>query len=101
MVDHNVKRLFKLIEPNVIDEMNILGINQASMVLYSSTGYDGTTNKTKYNQKFENEEQAPISRDANLFITTVSPLHLTSTQLKSNWTNVTPQSVRYCRPKQI
>jgi hypothetical protein len=84
-LDHNAKRLFKLIESDVIVEMNSLDITHASMI----------------RRYCNNEQYAPNSRDSNLFVTAVSPLKLTSESLTSSWINITHQSVRFCRPKPI
>lgn len=94
MVDHIANRII-LRQQDVLSQMQT--ISDASLIL--SYGFDGSTGHSLFKQQFK--ETTPETLDHSLFITSIIPLKLISSEDKIIWLNQTPQSIRFCRPLKI
>lgn len=77
--------------------------NELAIKLQVKWGFDGSSNQSKYNQKFASAEFAKEGDDASLFATTIVPLRMSIIGNSGViiWQNPTPQSTRWCRPLRI
>ncbi|KAG4066296.1 hypothetical protein HA402_000520 [Bradysia odoriphaga] len=103
LLDHTAKRLLQLQEP-VISSIKNEGINsnKITVKLQVKWGSDGSSDHSRYNQKFVDVKQDENS-DGNLFATTMVPLQIKTVvgDAKIIWKNTTPQSPRWCRPLRL
>ena len=93
LVNHTAKRILSYQEVLLL----MPELNEVTLVL--SYGFDGSTGQSSFKQIFNT--CAPESLDSSLFVTSVIPLKLLSSNNTIIWKNRTPQSVRFCRPLKI
>lgn len=96
-MQHTVERIVKSLKHEINQYMDENNQDFVEMVLLSSWGMDGSTGYSQYHQSFPGTNQQD---DSDVFSVTTTPIHL---YLLSNrkhifWYNLTPQSIRYCRP---
>ncbi|XP_046808102.1 uncharacterized protein LOC124420131 [Lucilia cuprina] len=94
LVNHTAKRILSYQEEVLL---LIPELNEVTLVL--SYGFDGSTGQSSFKQMFNSD--SPESLDSSLFVTSVIPLKLISSNNAIVWKNRTPQSVRFCRPLKI
>ncbi|XP_062538769.1 uncharacterized protein LOC134207057 [Armigeres subalbatus] len=97
LMQHTVERIVKSLKHEINQYMDENNQDFVEMVLLSSWGMDGSTGYSQYHQSFPGTNQQD---DSDVFSVTTTPIHL---YLLSNrkhifWYNLTPQSIRYCRP---
>lgn len=100
LLDHTSKRIMKIIEKDLITEMKEKNIFISKFKMISNLGFDGTSHQSNYNQKFESPN-VPVTLDSNLFVTTLTPLFMKSSDLNIGWINESPHSSFSVRPKTI
>lgn len=107
LMDHTAHRLLVLQEEViVIAAAAAKGAqkDELTIKLEAKWGFDGSSNLSQYNKKFEDDNATATKKnDANLIATTMVPLRMTTLDDSKNivWNNATPQSPRWCRPLQL
>ena len=96
LMDHTIQRICSLKE-EFLKKMSS-DLSTFSFFLIAKWGCDGSSNQSRYKQKFTN----PESNDENLFAISMVPLQLYYLDSDKNktiiWFNPNPSSVKYCRP---
>lgn len=100
LLDHTAQRIVQLQKEVVTHHMNVKSLTFCEAVLIVSYGCDGSSGHSNYKQKFTCNKDDPD--DSNLFATTIVPLRLVTSDTNTIlWNNVTPQSIRFCRPLKL
>lgn len=100
LLNHCAKRAVEIIKEDLKKEMNEKKLSVVRFKAVHNAGFDGASNQSNYNQKFESEN-VPETRDSHVFMTTVTPLGMKSKDVEVNWMNKFPHSPRSVRPKCI
>lgn len=97
LMQHTVERIVQLLNKEINQYMDDNNHDFVEMVLLSSWGMDGSTGYSQYHQSLSSTNQQD---DSDVFSVTTTPIHLYLHGDRQHifWYNLTPQSVRYCRP---
>lgn len=90
LLDHTIKRL--LLTTDV--QNTVLGMSSQDLMLYSKWGCDGSSGHSAYKQNFNN----PNISDESVFMASLVPLQLVTSENVIIWKNPHPSSSNYCRP---
>lgn len=88
LLDHTARRLLESRSSEEIAAMPL------ELTLATKWGCDGSSGHSEYQQKFSDETLS----DASIFLSTIVPLELTSSDGMIVWGNPKPSSTWYCRP---
>jgi len=93
VLEHTTQRIVQMQKEVILQKMENLQEMKTEIIF--SYGFDGSSGQSNYKQKFESTGNYS---DNSLFATTCIPLRLQSLQKDILWNNITPQSIRFCRP---
>ncbi|XP_062559133.1 uncharacterized protein LOC134223925 isoform X1 [Armigeres subalbatus] len=95
LMNHTAERIIKIIDAEIVQQMNTNDYTE--LVLSSSWGMDGSTGYSQYHQALSMPNQKD---DSDVFSVTTTPIQLYYQNNKKSilWHNLTPQSIRFCRP---
>lgn len=95
LLDHTIRRICQS-----INELNLSLLENQNLILISKWGFDGTSGKSQYKQKFSNSD----CTDSDIFLSSLVPILLCAQsndniELKNSiWKNPKTSSTKYCRP---
>lgn len=100
LMKHTAERIVKIRENEIMEYLKSTSKQSEKMVLLSSWGLDGSSGHAQYHQSITNPDK---TADNCMLATVTTPLRLSAADNSTNihWTNLMPQSVRFCRPIEI
>jgi len=101
LLNHTINRIVQLQKDVIIHNMMVTGVKETEAVLMCSWGFDGSSGHSAYKQSYKSVTDNTNPKDQNLFVTTLIPLRLLTSENTILWNNQAPQSTRFCRPLAI